>query len=36
MQRRLEDGIGTTKLQAMLEQLSAVEELCARVAKTGR
>jgi DNA-binding MarR family transcriptional regulator len=36
MQRRLEDGIGTTKLQAMLEHLSAVEELCARVAKTGR
>jgi DNA-binding MarR family transcriptional regulator len=36
MQRRLEEGIGTTKLQAMLEQMSAVEQLCARIAKTGR
>jgi DNA-binding MarR family transcriptional regulator len=36
VQRRLEEGIGASKLQAMLEQMSAVEQLCARVAKSGR
>jgi len=34
MQRRMEEGIGTAKLETMLEQMSAVEEICSRVAKT--
>jgi DNA-binding MarR family transcriptional regulator len=33
MQRRLEDGIGAAKLQGMLGQMCAVEELCARAAR---
>jgi DNA-binding MarR family transcriptional regulator len=36
MQRRFEEGIGAAKLQGMLAQMSAVEELCSRVAKAGR
>ena len=36
MQRRFEEGIGAAKLEAMLEQMSAVEELCARVARPSR
>ena len=36
MQRRFEDGIGAAKLEIMLEQMGAVEELCARVAKVRR
>jgi DNA-binding MarR family transcriptional regulator len=36
MQRRFEDGIGAAKLETMLEQMGAVEELCARVAKVRR
>ena len=35
MQRRFEEGIGTAKLEGMLAQMGAVEELCARVAKAG-
>jgi DNA-binding MarR family transcriptional regulator len=33
MQRRFEDGVGTAELKMMLEQMSAVEELCSRLAK---
>jgi DNA-binding MarR family transcriptional regulator len=33
MQRRFEEGIGAQKLQGALEQMSAVEEICARVAR---
>src|SRR6202789_1147289 len=36
MQRQFEEGIGAAKLEAMLEQMSAVEELCARVARPSR
>jgi len=36
MQRRFEEGIGAAKLEAMLGQMGAVEELCARVAGMGR
>jgi DNA-binding MarR family transcriptional regulator len=36
MQRRLEDGVGTAKLEGMLAQLGAVEEICARVARAVR
>ena len=32
MQRRFEDGIGTAKLETMLAQMAAVEELCAHAA----
>jgi DNA-binding MarR family transcriptional regulator len=32
MQRRFEEGIGAAKLEAMLTQMGAVEELCSRVA----
>jgi DNA-binding MarR family transcriptional regulator len=33
MQRRFEDGVGATKLQGMLMQLGAVEEICARAVR---
>jgi DNA-binding MarR family transcriptional regulator len=33
MQRQFEDGIGGAKLEAMIGQMSEVEELCARVAE---
>jgi DNA-binding MarR family transcriptional regulator len=33
MQRRLEEGIGVARLEGMLAQMNAVEELCARVAQ---
>jgi DNA-binding MarR family transcriptional regulator len=33
MQRRFEDGIGAAKLEGMLEQMLAVEELCARLSR---
>jgi DNA-binding MarR family transcriptional regulator len=33
MQRRFEDGIGAAKLEGMLEQMFAVEELCARLSR---
>ena len=33
MQRRLEDGVGTAKLEGMLAQLGAVDEICARAAR---
>jgi DNA-binding MarR family transcriptional regulator len=33
MQRRFEEGIGTARLEGMLAQMNAVEELCARVAR---
>jgi DNA-binding MarR family transcriptional regulator len=33
MQRRLEDGVGTAKLEGMLAQLGVVEEICARAAR---
>jgi DNA-binding MarR family transcriptional regulator len=36
MQRRFEEGIGTARLEGMLAQMNAVEELCARMAKAGR
>jgi DNA-binding MarR family transcriptional regulator len=36
MQRRFEEGIGAAKLQAMIAQMSQVEELCSRVADAGR
>jgi DNA-binding MarR family transcriptional regulator len=32
MQRRLEEGVGAAKLEGMLAQMGAVEEICARVA----
>ena len=32
MQRQLEAGIGTAKLEAMMQQMTEVEELCSRVA----
>ena len=32
IQRRLEEGIGGTKLNAMIQQMAEVEELCSRVA----
>ena len=33
IQRRFEEDIGAAKLEGMLEQMSAVEELCSRMAK---
>jgi DNA-binding MarR family transcriptional regulator len=36
MQRRFEEGIGVSRLGAMLEQMSAVEKLCARVAQASK
>jgi DNA-binding MarR family transcriptional regulator len=33
MQRQLESGIGTAKLESMMRQMSEVEELCSRVAR---
>ena len=33
MQRQLEAGIGATKLEGMIRQMSEVEELCSRVAQ---
>jgi|ERR1700678_2514654 DNA-binding MarR family transcriptional regulator len=33
MQRRIEEGIGVTKLETMLERMGAVEELCAGLAR---
>jgi DNA-binding MarR family transcriptional regulator len=36
MQRRFEEGIGAAKLEAMLAQMGAVEELCSRVARSAR
>jgi DNA-binding MarR family transcriptional regulator len=33
MQRQLEAGIGTAKLESMMRQMSEVEELCSRVAR---
>jgi DNA-binding MarR family transcriptional regulator len=33
MQRRFEDGIGAAKLEGMLAQMGAVEEICARAAR---
>ena len=36
MQRRFEEGIGAAKLQGMLAQMSAVEELCSQIAAAGR
>src|ERR1700723_349091 len=36
MQRRFEDGVGAQKLETMLAQMTAVEELCARIAAAGR
>jgi DNA-binding MarR family transcriptional regulator len=36
MQRRFEEGIGVARLEGMLTQMKAVEELCARMAKVGR
>jgi DNA-binding MarR family transcriptional regulator len=33
MQRRFEEGIGAAKLEGMLAQMGAVEEICARVAR---
>ena len=33
MQRRFEDGVGAAELKIMLERMSAVEELCSRLAK---
>jgi hypothetical protein len=32
MQRHFEEKVGNAKLEAMLEQLHSVEELCARLA----
>ena len=34
LQRRLEDGIGAGKLEAMMRQMFEVEELCSRLAET--
>jgi DNA-binding MarR family transcriptional regulator len=36
MQRRFEDSVGAAELQAMLNQMRAVEELCARLAGAPR
>jgi DNA-binding MarR family transcriptional regulator len=36
MQRRFEEGVGTAKLEGMLAQMGAVEEICARVARAVR
>jgi DNA-binding MarR family transcriptional regulator len=36
MQRRFEEGIGAAKLEGMLAQMVAVEEICARVARAVR
>jgi len=36
MQRRFEEGIGAAKLEGMLEQMVAVEELCSRVARVAK
>jgi len=36
IQRRFEEGIGVARLEGMLTQMKAVEELCARMAKVGR
>ncbi|HEX3968915.1 MAG TPA: MarR family winged helix-turn-helix transcriptional regulator [Edaphobacter sp.] len=36
MQRHFEERVGVAKLQAMLEQMSIVEELCSRVARASR
>src|SRR6266702_1191343 len=35
MQRQFEQGIGAAKLEAMIGQMSEVEELCSRVAEAG-
>lgn len=34
LQRRLEEGIGTGKLEGMMQQMFEVEELCTRLAET--
>jgi DNA-binding MarR family transcriptional regulator len=34
MQRRFEEGIGVARLEGMLAQMNAVEELCARMARS--
>jgi DNA-binding MarR family transcriptional regulator len=36
MQRRFEEGVGSAKLEGMLAQMGAVEEICARVARAVR
>jgi DNA-binding MarR family transcriptional regulator len=36
VQRRFEEMVGTAKLEAMLEQMGAVEELCAQMAQMAR
>lgn len=36
MQRQLEAGIGTARLEGMMRQMAEVEELCSRVASAGR
>ena len=36
MQRQFEETIGAVKLEAMLEQMDAVEELCSRMAQSAR
>lgn len=36
MQKRFEDGMGAQKLETMLAQMAAVEELCSRIAAAGR
>jgi DNA-binding MarR family transcriptional regulator len=36
MQRRFEEGVGAAKLEGMLAQMGAVEEICARVARAVR
>ena len=35
VQRGFEDGLGASKLQGTMAQLRAIEELCARLAKSG-
>lgn len=35
MQRHFEESVGIAKLEAMLTQMSVVEELCARLVKSG-
>lgn len=35
MQRHFEESVGVAKLEAMLTQMSVVEELCARLVKSG-
>jgi DNA-binding MarR family transcriptional regulator len=36
MQRRFEEGVGAAKLEGMLTQMGAVEEICARAARAVR